>query len=149
MTITKLLTSSLIIFSTISGQGKILNLIAGKWKLKTNSFEAYEEWKIKDNSEIVGISYSIEDGEQEKTEDIYIKRVGEFWVYIAVPQNQNPVLFHLTSFKDNRFVFENSEHDFPETIIYNFVDKTTIAVKIEGEINGESEKIEFTFVKVK
>jgi len=138
----------LIICSSIQAQEKILDIIEGKWKLKTNSFEAYEEWKIKDETEIAGISYSIEEGEKRKTEDLYIKKVGEFWAYIAAPKNQNPVLFYLTSFKDNKFVFENPEHDFPKIIIYDFVNKETIAVSVEGEEEGEQQKIKFTFIKV-
>ena len=144
----KLLLSFLIFCSAIEAQNKILNLLNGKWKLKTNSFEAYEEWKVKDETEIAGISYSIEDGEQKKNEDLFIKKVGEFWAYIAAPKNQNPALFYLTSFKDNRFIFENPEHDFPNKIIYHFTDRKTIAVTVEGEDDDGPQKIEFTFIKV-
>ncbi len=144
----KLVFLLVVFFSAIEAQEKIFDLIEGQWKLKTNSFEAYEDWKVKDKTELTGVSYSIEKDEQKKTEDLYIKKVGKFWTYIAAPKNQNPALFYLTSSKNNRFVFENPEHDFPKMIIYNFVDEETIEVTIQGEEEGEQKKIGFTFVKV-
>ena len=129
-------------------QEEIITMIQGKWKIDTDKFEAYEEWKLKDNTEIVGTSYSIKNGEMNKSEDLFIKKIGNYWGYIAIPKNQMPALFILKSSVNNKYVFENPEHDFPQRIIYEFVQEKRISVIVEGVEKGKPKKLNFSFIKI-
>ncbi len=148
MTKMKILLSLIILSSAMNGQDQILNLLPGKWKIDTDRFEAYEEWTIKDDTEITGISFSTKNNQKKINEVLYVKKVGNFWAYIAAPKNQKPALFYLTSSENDNFVFENPEHDFPQKLIYHFTKKNTIEVTIHGVENGEPKEVAFTFVKV-
>lgn len=62
--------------------------------------------------------------------------------YIAKPdQNAMPTAFKLTSCEDNRFVFENPEHDFPKRIEYVKKDRGVDVLVSDGAEKGF--KVEF------
>jgi hypothetical protein len=69
-------------------------------------------------------------------------------VYIAQPEKSLPTLFTLVSAGNNRFIFENKEHDFPQKIIYHFASSNLLNASIEGEIKGKMNKKEFRFNKL-
>jgi hypothetical protein len=53
--------------------------------------------------------------------------------YIAdVPQNQQPVYYRASEITQEKFVFENPEHDFPKRIIYFVPHNDTLRARIEG-----------------
>ncbi|MNY81490.1 hypothetical protein D3C86_2230780 [compost metagenome] len=43
----------------------------------------------------------------------------------------------MTSATDNKMVFENSKHDFPNKIIYNLVEKDSLIAEISGLKKGK------------
>ncbi len=116
------LVTLLILFavSTFAQDESILKLFPGKWKMISDKTEYYEEWKMVDSTELVGKGYSIEAGVVTESETIYLKKFGDTWAYVAIPQNQAITLFALNDFTQNKFIFENKEHDFPRRIIYDF-----------------------------
>jgi hypothetical protein len=48
---------------------------------------------------------------------------------------------------DKKFVFENITHDFPQRIIYHFVDDKNLTARIEGEVDGKMESSDFIYKK--
>jgi hypothetical protein len=124
-----------------------LSIIEGRWKFESDNFTIFEEWTKKSDTAIEGLSYSIENGEKNISERLYILKLFDHIVYIAQPGENNPTLFTLVSLKDNKFIFENKKHDFPQRIIYHFTSNNELNASIEGEINGEIETKDFSFIK--
>ncbi|HEY6435603.1 MAG TPA: DUF6265 family protein, partial [Ignavibacteriaceae bacterium] len=106
----------LIIFFTginLAQDELILKFFPGKWKMEIDKGDVFEDWEIINGTELVGKGYSIEAGEVIENETIYLKKFGDTWAYVAIPTNQAITLFALTEFSQNKFIFENGEHDFP------------------------------------
>lgn len=125
----------------------ILKLFPGKWKMESDKLEYYEEWKIVNDTELLGNGYDIENSNKKESETIYLKKFGTEWAYVAIPINQTITLFALTSFSGNKFIFENGEHDFPQRVIYEFVSDTQLNARVEGMIEGELMSRDFTFIR--
>ena len=127
---------------------EIKKLFPGKWKLNVNNSEVYEEWIMESETELTGKSYSINNGEQDIGEVLFLKKYAGTWAYVAIPKGQNITLFRLVNYSSNEFVFENEEHDFPQRIIYEFSDDDKLSVAIEGIVNGKMKRKEFNYITV-
>lgn len=127
---------------------EIKKLFPGKWKLNVNNSEVYEEWIMESETELTGKSYSINNGEQDIGEVLFLKKYAGTWAYVAIPEGQNITLFKLINYSSNEFVFENEEHDFPQRIIYEFSDDDKLSVAIEGIVNGKMKRKEFNYITV-
>lgn len=126
---------------------EIKNSFPGKWKMESNN-AVYEEWKIENETELTGKSYSIKNGIQDIDEVLYIKKFADSWAYVAVPEGQNITLFKLVKYSFNKFVFENEEHDFPQRIIYEFNGNGKLTASVEGKVDGILKRKEFSFISV-
>jgi hypothetical protein len=138
----------LITANTFAQDESILKLFPGKWKLNSDKTEFYEEWKMVDSTELLGKGYSIEAGEVIESETIYLKKFADTWAYVAIPKNQAITLFALNDFTQNKYIFENGEHDFPQRIVYEFKNDGTLNAIVEGKLDGEEMSRVFNFSKV-
>ena len=140
----------IIFFSTnlLAQDDVILNLFPGKWKMDIENTEIFEEWEMLSEAELVAKSYSIKNEEQIINENLYLKKFAGQWAYVAIPRDQNITLFALIEHTPKKFVFENKEHDFPQRIIYEFHKDGKLTVAIEGDVNGELKRREFSFILV-
>jgi hypothetical protein len=126
----------------------IHNLFPGNWKMEIDNAEVYEEWEMLSETELVGKSYNIKNEVQIISENLYLKKFADQWAYVAVPKGQNIALFALIEYSPKKFVFENTEHDFPQRIIYEFHKDGKMTAAIEGDVNGELKRKEFSFYLV-
>lgn len=122
--------------------------LEGKWKLDNDKFTLIEEWTIKSDTVFQGVSYIVNEGEIEIAERLHLMKLNDHIVYIAQPGRNLPTLFTLISGENNRFIFENKEHDFPQRIIYHLVPDNILNATIEGDVNGELKKKEFNFIRL-
>ncbi len=134
--------------SVLSQDDSIKKIFPGKWKMNSDKLEYYEEWKLINDSEIIGIGFSIEEGDTVLSENLYLKKFEATWAYIALPINQTITLFALTEFSESKFIFENKEHDYPQRIIYEFTADGKLNAAIEGMIDGELMRRDFGFVRI-
>lgn len=123
----------------------ILKLFPGKWKMEIENTKIYEEWVVVNDNELIGKSYSVEDDNEVISETLYLKKFGKQWAYVAVPYDQNITLFALAEYTSKKFTFKNKEHDFPQRIIYEFHKDGRLTASIEGTVNGENQRREFSF----
>ena len=123
----------------------ILQLFPGKWQMEIDRAEIFEEWIVSGETELTGKSFSIDDDNESLSEILYLKKFGEQWAYIAVPKGQSITLFALVEYTPKKFIFENKEHDFPQRIIYEFHKDGKLTAAIEGDVNGEMKRKEFSF----
>lgn len=126
----------------------IMKLFPGKWKMDIANIEMYEEWVIETDTELIGKSYSIEEDSEMINETLYLKKFGDQWAYVAVPEGQSITLFALVEHSPKKFIFENKEHDFPQRIIYEFHKDGKLTAAIEGPVNGKNKRKEFSFTLV-
>ena len=137
----------LVLFATniFAQDDSIIKLFPGKWKMDVENVEVYEEWQLVNENELIGISYSIEDGVINISENLYLKKFADQWAYVAVPKNQNIALFALIEHSPKKLLFENMEHDFPQKISYEFHKDGRMTAAIQGDVNGEIKRKEFSF----
>ena len=137
----------LVLFATniFAQDDSIIKLFPGKWKMEIENVEVYEEWELVNENELVGISYSMKDGVKNINESLYLKKFADQWAYVAVPKNQNMALFTLIAHSPKKLLFENKEHDFPQNISYEFHKGGRMTAAIEGDVNGETKRQEFSF----
>lgn len=118
---------------------KIKSLV-GTWQMNTPKGVVMETWKYSNDSTLKGISHFIKNNDTTIQETIEIVFRNEKMYYIPTVNGQNnnsPISFLMIKNENNRYIFENKEHDFPQRIIYNIQSKNSIEASIEGVIAGE------------
>jgi hypothetical protein len=133
---------------TFAQDESILKLFPGKWKMISEKTEYYEEWELLNENEMVGVGFSVEEGDTVLSEQLYLKKFSDQWAYIALPVNQTITLFALSEYSENKFTFENKEHDFPQKIIYEFTADANLNTATEGIIEGELMRRDFNFIRI-
>ena len=144
-----LLAAILISITNIYAQDdSIIMLFPGLWKMEIENAEIYEEWQLVNKNELIGTSYSLENGIKIINENLWIKKFMDKWAYIAVTANEDITLFALVEHSPKKLIFENKEHDFPQRIIYEFHKDGKLTAAIEGNVNGGLKRKEFSFILV-
>ncbi|QQS37996.1 MAG: hypothetical protein IPM56_08680 [Ignavibacteriales bacterium] len=145
---TKIILLLLVPFFVLAQTGDVKSHFTGKWKIDSDKTEMFEHWVIVNDNELSGESYVEVNGTKEIIERLCLKKIGDYWLYIAVPAGQTPTLFVLTDITDNKFIFVNEEHDFPQKVIYYFHGDGKLTAAIEGVLNGKTKRNEFNFISV-
>jgi hypothetical protein len=127
-----------ILLGSVSGFAQsaeeISNFLAGTWKMEGK--ESFEQWEKSGESALKGRSFKIKDGKENVSETLEIKNIdGKIYYLATVPDQNNgaTISFVLTAAKDNEFIFENAEHDFPKKLIYQKVSETELFVQVLGD----------------
>ncbi|HSW53802.1 MAG TPA: DUF6265 family protein [Ignavibacteriaceae bacterium] len=144
----KVLFLLLITLNIFAQDDSITKLFPGTWKMISDKIEYYEEWRLINGSELIGIGFSIEEGDTVLSEELYVKKFADKWAYIALPLNQTITLFALSEYSENKFIFENQEHDYPQNIIYEFTADGKLNAATEGIIEGELMRRDFNFIRI-
>ena len=69
-------------------------------------------------------------------------------VLIASPSGQETASFSLLNMSDNKVVFANPKHDFPQRIIYRLDDQGNLFGRIEGAIDGTARAVDFPMNRI-
>ncbi len=155
----RILTSSLIAFSLacnmpIKGslQTNETEWLVGTWENKTARGSMYETWKKISNSELSGKSYILKDRDTVVLENVQLIRKSNVLTYIPTVNGQNnnqPVSFPLISSSENKIVFENKNHDFPQLISYTRITRDSLIAEISGISKGVAKREAFPMKRVK
>lgn len=122
--------------------------IIGEWQLQNQP--VIEKWEFKDGlyqSQVMMIRNS----DTTITEKIrIIEKDGEYFYEATVMDHNNnsPVLFRIAESNENKVVFENPDHDFPNRITYVLINDKTINATIGGIRDGKNMEIEFNYSKI-
>jgi hypothetical protein len=128
-----------------------LSWIVDKWISQYGESITYENWVRLDDTTYSGESHTVRNGDTVFTEQLKIEKIGDDIFYTAVVEhNPGPVNFKLIKCEDNKAVFENPEHDFPNRIIYMLRDDGSLYARIEGK-NKKGKKVysEFFYTRVR
>jgi hypothetical protein len=126
---------------------KKLSWLEGTWE-RTNvkpGKSAHERWAKASKTKWIGFGVSSLGEDTTFLEKLSIVVENGSIYYIAdVPENKAPVLFQFTQFSKLGFVCENPTHDFPKKITYMLKGD-----RLEVEISGDGQAVDFEFVKRK
>lgn len=128
-----------------------IDILAGKWADLSQSRHFMEEWYVVDENHLRGKGFVMANNDTVFIEMLEIESVDGVLTYSArVPgQNNNATIaFGITENRDNKMVFENPRHDFPQKIIYDMQTRSTMHVYIEGYENGVFRTSRFIFEKL-
>lgn len=131
---------------------KGLQSLQGLWKMESGRGALYEEWHLQSPEKFAGKSYKIKSSDTMVLErvDLYLQGRRIFYTPVVTDQNnRQPVPFKLISNKDNRYIFENKEHDYPQRVIYHFISKDSLQARIEGTKNGKAMGSNFFYSRVR
>jgi len=120
--------------------------LIGTWENKTAEGSLYETWTKVNNTELYGKSYFLRDKDTMLFETVQLieKEQRLYYVVSVVDQNNElPVSFASTTITNNKLVFENLEHDFPQVISYTKVNNDSLFAEISGTKNGKQRKQSF------
>lgn len=131
---------------------KKIEWLLGTWETKTSKGNLYETWTRKSNTEFQGKSYYLKQKDTILLESVRMVEKEKKLHYIVSVKNHNneqPVDFVSKPMKDpTSFVFENLQHDFPQTIIYKKVSKDSLFAEISGIMNGKMARQAFPMKKI-
>jgi hypothetical protein len=121
--------------------------LEGSWEMKTDKGYIQEKWTRVNDSTFEGKNYSINRGVVILEERMTIVQNEEGIFFIATVTYQNkglPVYFKLISIKNNEFIFENKEHDFPQQVMYHVKGDELFAF-VNGNTEKGFKKIDYSF----
>lgn len=114
---------------------KSLQWMEGKWtKDEETPTKSIEVWQTVSDSEMTGFGLTTENGDTIFYEKLSIIAKGKEIHYLADVGN-GIVSFKLTNWENERWSFENPEHDFPQRIIYAKEGDNMIAYAEAGDVS--------------
>jgi hypothetical protein len=127
---------------------KQFHFLLGSWEMKNAKGNISEVWK-KDGKTLSGRCYKhYVNGDSVLTEIIKLITIdGDLYFSVTgfEKDNKGTTNFKLVSVKEQIFIFENKNHDFPQRIVYENKGKTSLVAWIEGEIEGKKMKMDFAY----
>jgi hypothetical protein len=121
--------------------------LMGRWVMIDGAKTQIETW-TNDDFGYKGRGVVLNKTDTTFIEDLGIQKVEGNWVYMArvFGQNNNQAIsFRLENQTEHLVAFANYTHDFPQRIVYEFVDKDYLQVYIEGPRDGEKIRIVMDF----
>src|SRR5215212_3312748 len=112
----------LLLAATAGAQGAApadsLGWLAGCWQLAGGTRVVDEQWMAPRGGEMLGMSRTVSGGATREYEFLRIYARGDTLIYAARPAGQPPAEFRATKISATEAIFENPQHDFPQTIGY-------------------------------
>ncbi len=125
-----------------------LEIFLGSWQEIKEDKKTFEVWyKVSSNTIEGSASISDQSGNLKNSENLRIVEMSDEIFYIAkVSENSLPISFKLIRCEENRYEFENPQHDFPKKISYLFKSPTILLVQVSGE-DGDGFEINFQKIR--
>lgn len=119
--------------------------MAGLWQT-TEGPLLYEKWYISPDSNLKGISFSINQGDTLIFEEMRIAIVEGKWHFYARVPNENDsdeTAFALTEQEKSSWVFENADNAYPNRIIYSLISDSSLYARIENSRGNQQKEFHF------
>lgn len=131
---------------------QLFDWLPGIWEFSAGEVRMAEQWKRIDSTNMEGASWYITRGDSLLMEKLQITERDSGTYYFAEVSSQNQgrrIDFRLTSSGQNRWVFENPGHDFPQKITYERISSDSLKASIEGIQEGKPRREEFRMGRVR
>jgi len=111
-----------------------LDWLLGEWKTQvkqdlTNELLTTETWLKLSDKTFEGFGKTANNIESLRL----LEMSGEIFYLAKVSHNPSPIALKLITCKSNTLIFENEQHDFPNTIEYKQINSNAIQVKVSGK----------------
>ena len=129
-----------------------MDWLLGSWENKSELGYLQENWTKINDSIYQGSTYFIKEKDTLHNEQITLEQKEGKVRYVPTVKGQNndqPVVFLLTSQTAKQFVFENPNHDYPKKIIYNMINSDSLVAVISGVQEGKASSESFAIKKSK
>ena len=118
--------------------------LTGCWVEEGAEAGTVEQWMAPAGDTMLGMGRTVKNGKTTTFEFMRLRANDEGkLVFIALPRGQGETTFTLLSHLDQRAVFENLQHDFPQRVIYQKLGPDRLAARIEGIRNGALRGVDF------
>jgi Domain of unknown function (DUF6265) len=125
-----------------------LAFLEGTWIGQEDGLQMEEHWTSISGGALVGMHKDVKDGSMVSFEFCRIAPAADGTLtYYASPGGAPATLFRLKELADRRVVFENPDHDFPQRILYWLEPDGRLGVRIEGEMGGKLEAMEWRWTR--
>lgn len=124
--------------------------LTGTWAMTMKSGLLLEVWEKANSHELLSRSFRVKEQDTVPLETVrlYLDGMNIFYTPTVPDQNNaQPVPFKLIELDNNRFVFENRNHDFPQRIIYHLKNNDELEVITDGTTSKGYRKNTFLFVR--
>ncbi len=127
--------------------------LLGKWQKKDSLGILCENWRVENDSIMIGNSYFINQNEKDTihSEDIELTESKEIMIYeltIKGENNDEPIPFQLTESTDSILYFENPKHLYPSNIKYVLNKDNSVKITISGKQKGIISAIDYSMLRV-
>jgi hypothetical protein len=113
-----------------------LDWMSGSWSSNHDGKVAEEHWTRAAGGMMLGVHRDVE-GATASFEFLRIEQSSGEIDYLASPQGRPATRFKLIESSQERAVFANPEHDFPQQILY-WREGASLCAAIEGPMNGQT-----------
>ena len=128
---------------------KNLEWIVGTWQRETSRGITFESWKIINDNFWEGKAFRLAVNDTVILEKLSLVNIDDNIFYVpVVPHNPGSVYFRMIEQSDDKVVFVNPEHDFPQTIIYRKISDDSLHARIEGMNEGVELGLDFYFRRI-
>jgi hypothetical protein len=92
--------------------------MSGSWAGTVRGVEMEEHWTTAKGGVMAGMHRDVKPNGKTSIEFARIQLQGDDVVFLAQPGGQPPTPFRMVESAEQRIVFENKEHDYPQRIVY-------------------------------
>lgn len=124
-----------------------LDWLAGYWTATIDDTRMEEFWLHESGGVMLGLHRDTRPSKRAFFEYLRIVAHEDGISYFASPNGREATEFRLWEWTENKVVFSNPDHDYPQEIIYELQDSTHLIVRIEGVTGGEKTSLEWRWTK--
>jgi Domain of unknown function (DUF6265) len=128
------------------------NNLTGDWRTTGEDPYTLERWTYAGNT-LNGTSFSVTGSDMKIQETIRLEHLDGTPEYSPKVVNQNEgheVRFTCLNQNPNRIEFVNQQHDFPQVILYEFINPDSLQATISSfPLNDKSKKMTFYYSRIK
>lgn len=123
--------------------------LEGAWGGTQDGVASEEHWTSPAGGGLVGMHKDVQAGKMSGFEFLRIEIDARQRIcYVAMPGGKAPTSFCAVEIGERRVVFENTEHDFPQRILYWLAADGSLHARIEGPLDGKQAAMEWTWSRL-
>lgn len=123
--------------------------LEGRWVGEKDGVSMEELWTAPRGGALLGLHSDVKAGKLVSWEFLRIDTTAEGTFYFASPRSRPPTPFKLVESGEQRLVFENRQHDFPQRISYWLDAQGALHARIEGPQAGKTVGEEWVWTKAR
>lgn len=114
--------------------------MSGSWSATVKGVEMEEHWTTAKGGVMVSMHRDVKPNGNASVEFARIQQQGDDLVFLAQPGGKTPTPFRMTEAGEQRIVFENREHDYPQRIVYWLSKEGALCAATELANGGDREE---------